>query len=181
MRVKREKGVTLIELIMGIVIVGTLVGISSVYIKQVMNLWNFLNFRNESSAQASTTLIRMAREIRQIADNTAVSAADSSSLEFTAIDLDNDGNNDVIRFYRDAANNELRRVFNNNNSGNGDILAGNISTLSFAYYGSNNAALSPLPLSSGNRSKIKRISARLTVQSGTQSKTLKTQIWPRNL
>lgn len=64
MRVKGQKGVTIIELIMGIVIVGTLAGISSMYIKQVMDLWNFISFREETSSQGSAALIRIARELR---------------------------------------------------------------------------------------------------------------------
>ena len=175
------KAVTIIELIMAMVIIGVLAGVSSMYIKQVVDLWQFLNFRSESTAQLRAALIRMDRERRQIVDSASINEADLSRLNFTALDLNGDGNNDAVIFYRNSGNNELRRVFNNNNSGTGDILADNISGLVFTYYDSNNAQLTPLPLSSANRAKIKRITLRLTAQSGSQSKSLTSRVYPRNL
>jgi len=173
MRVKRKKGVTIIELIMGIVIVGTLAGISSMYIKQVMDLWNFISFREETASQGSTALIRIARELRQAND---ITTADAANLIFSA-DLDANGTDDSVQYLRNAAS-ELRRVFNSNNSGLGDILSSGISGLDLTYYDANNSALAR-PVS--DTGEIKRIKIELAVQSGSQTKTLKTQIWPRNL
>lgn len=171
MRVKGQKGVTIIELIMGIVIVGTLAGISSLYIKQVMDLWNFISFREETSSQGSTALIRIARELRQATD---ISAADAANLIFSA-DLDADGTDDSVQYLRNAGS-ELRRIFNSN--GQGDILSSGITGLDLTYYDANNSVLTR-PVS--DTSDIKRIKINLTMQSGSQTKTLKTQIWPRNL
>ena len=170
---KGQKGVTIIELIMGIVIVGTLAGISSMYIKQVMDLWNFISFREETSSQGSTALIRIARELRQAND---ITTADAANLLFTA-DLDSDGTDDSVQYFRNAAS-ELRRVFNNNNSGQGDILSSGLSGLDLTYYDANNSALAR-PVA--DPAEIKRIKIELTMQAGSQTKTLKTQIWPRNL
>lgn len=168
---RRRKGVTIIELIMGIVIVGTLAGISSMYIKQVMDLWNFINFREETSSQGSAALIRIARELRQA---TGITTADAANLIFSA-DLDADGTDDSVQYLRNAGS-ELRRIFNSN--GQGDILSSGINSLDFTYYDGNNAALAR-PVA--DPSEIKRIKINLTMQSGSQTKTLKTQIWPRNL
>ena len=171
MRVKRKNGVTIIELIMGIVIVGTLAGISSMYIKQVMDLWNFISFREETASQGSAALIRIARELRQATD---ISAADAANLIFAA-DLDANGTDDSVQYLRNASN-ELRRVFNAN--GQGDILSDGITGLDLTYYDANNSALAR-PVS--DPLDIKRIKITLTIQSGSQTKTLKTQIWPRNM
>ncbi len=170
-RVKRKKGVTIIELIMGIVIVGTLAGISSLYIKQVMDLWNFISFREETASQGSSALIRIARELRQAAN---ISTADAANLIFAA-DLDADGTDDSVQYLRNAGS-ELRRVFNSN--GQGDILSDGITGLDLTYYDANNAALAR-PVS--DPLEIKRIKIELTIAAGSQTKTLKTQIWPRNL
>lgn len=169
--VSKKRGVTLIELIMGIVIVGTLAGISSLYIKQVMDLWNFLSFREETSSQGSSALIRMARELRQA---TEIAAADAANLIFNA-DLDADGTDNTVQYLRNASS-ELRWIFDKVSPG--DILSVGVSGLDITYYDGNNAALAR-PVS--DTSEIKRIKISLTVQSGSQTKTLKTQIWPRNL
>ena len=44
MKPATSKGVTIIELIMVIIIVGILAGVSSLYIKQVIDQWRFLLF-----------------------------------------------------------------------------------------------------------------------------------------
>lgn len=170
MKFRTSKAVTIIELIMAIVIVGVMAGVSSMYIKETIGLWNFLSFRNESVAQARGALIRMSKEIRQ-ADS--ITTAASSQLNFIALDLDGDTNDDTVEFYLNGAN-ELRRVFNNNNSGQGDILASGITMLAFTYYDANKTVTADTAL-------IRIIKITLTASSGTQSKTLKTLVWPRNL
>lgn len=80
-----------------------------------------------------------------------------------------------MQYLRNAGS-ELRRIFNSN--GQGDILSSGITGLDLTYYDANNSVLTrPVadPLD------IKRIKISLTMQSGSQTKTLKTQIWPRNL
>lgn len=173
-RLKREAGLTLIELIMVMVIVGSLAGISSMYIKETIDLWNFLSFRSEISSSQRMALIRMSREIRQI---DSITLAESARLKFDAVELDGAPGTTTIEFFRNAGN-ELRRVINNNNSGQGNILANAITDLSFTYYDANNQSLAVPVADTG---EIKRIAFSLTAASGSQSKTLKTQIFPRGL
>lgn len=158
-RPKIIKGVTLIELIMTITIVGILTAVSSLYIKETIDLWRFLSFRSEAVAQGRTALFRMEREIRQIRDNAAVIAASVSQLRFFDI------NNVDINFTLSGG--DLMR--------NADILASGASDLTFTYYNSaNQAIVNPT-------TDIYRIDISVTIQSGGQSKTLKTQVYPRNL
>jgi len=170
---KNKKGVTIIELIMTIVIVGVLVGGSAMYIKEIIGLWRFLSFRSEAVSQARGALVRISREVRQA---NFINTAQSSRLNFDAADLgadDADTADDAVEFYLNNSN-ELRRVFNNDNSGQGYVLASGVSGLVFVYYDAGKAV-------TAQSDEIKMISITLTVSAGTQSKTLRTLVYPRNL
>lgn len=172
-----NKAVTLIELIMVITIVGILTTVSSMYIKETIDLWRFLSFRSEAVAQGRMAVVRMNREIRQIRDSASIALADLSQLRFTSLDLNGDNIDDILEFYRQAANNELRRIFNSSPI-EGDILASGITNLRFTYY---NAANTQLTTPVADTTQIYRIAVEITIQSGTQSKTLRAQVYPRNL
>ena len=161
-----RNGFTIIEIIMAIVIVGVLAGVSSMYIKQVVNLWQYLNFRSESASVGKTALIRMSREIRQL---DSVTTADANRLQFTDI------NGSVIDFQLSGSN--LLR--------NSNTLSSDVQSLKFCYYDSaSNPVCAPLcscNVVSANLDDIYRIGIELTIQSGTQTKSLRTQVYPRNL
>lgn len=172
---KDRKGITLIELIMVIMIVGILTTVSSMYIKETIDLWRFLSFRSELVSVGRMALARMTREIRQVVDNNSISAAELSRLRFTAIDLDGDGNDDTVEFYRNASS-ELRRIFNDSPA-LGDILASNVTSLTFSYYDSANSQLA-VPVA--DTTQIYRIAIGLNIQSGDETKALSAQVFPRN-
>lgn len=158
---------------MTIVIVGALVGGSAMYIKEIIGLWHFLSFRSDVVSQARGALVRISREIRQA---NSINTAQSSRINFSAADLgadDADTLNDTVEFYLNNSN-ELRRVFNNDNSGQGYVLASGVSGPIFIYYDAGKAITAQLD-------QIKMISITLTVNSGNQSKTLRTLVYPRNL
>lgn len=159
-----NKAVTLIELIMVITIVGILTTVSSMYIKETIDLWRFLSFRSEIVSQGRLALLRMTREIRQIKDANSVTTATASAFSFTDI------NNNPIGFSL-SANNLLR---------NTDILAGGASNLTFTYYDSANQQIA-VPVVSPNPTNIYRIDISATIAAGGQTKTLRTQVYPRNL
>lgn len=158
---------------MTIVIVGALVGGSAMYIKEIIGLWRFLSFRSEAVSQARMALVRISREIRQA---NSINTAQSSRINFDAADLgadDADLVDDTVEFYLNNSN-ELRRVFNDDNSGQGYVLASGVSGPVFVYYAADKAV-------TAQTDQIKMISITLTVSAGNQSKTLKTLVYPRNL
>jgi len=163
--IKNNKGFTIIEIIMAIVVVGILAGASSMYIMETVNLWRFLSFRNESVSQGRAAMVRMAREIRGLA---SVTTAGPNELQF-------DDLTGATINYQLSGSNLLRNAL---------VLANDVQNLQFCYYNSNSGPVcSPLcscGVDSADLDDIKRISMELTVQSGTQTKTLRTQIWPRN-
>lgn len=153
-----RRGVTLIELVMVITIVGVLTGVSSMYIKETIDLWRFMTFRNELVSGGRLAIMRMMREIRQIKDNTSINAAETSRLQFV------DMNTNSIDYQLTSGN--LMR--------NTDILASGVNSLTFIYYDINNN-LTTTP------ANIKRINITLQISSGGQTKTLNVQAYPRNL
>jgi hypothetical protein len=169
---------------MVMVVVGVLAGGLSLGVREAIDLYQFLTFRNEIVSQGRMALMRMVREIRQMPSRDPtfepIQVADSNQLRFTVIDLDGDGNDDTIEFYRDAGNDELRRIFNDSPA-EGDVLASNVTSLTFTYYDENNDELTNVPLSEEDRGEVYRIVITLTLTHGSQSLTLRSQVYPRNL
>ncbi|MBU1998244.1 MAG: prepilin-type N-terminal cleavage/methylation domain-containing protein [Candidatus Omnitrophica bacterium] len=164
MKKHRSKGLTLIELVMTMSIVGILVSASMLYIKQIIDLWDFMSFRNEIVAPGMMAITRMSREIRQINNSTSVLNANSTRFRFT------DVNNVTTDYYFSSLN--LMR--------NNDILASGVSNFTLTYYNLTNQPIAN-PLINPQATDIKRIKIRLNMFFGNQNKTLETQVFPRNL
>jgi prepilin-type N-terminal cleavage/methylation domain-containing protein len=159
------KGLTLIELVMTIVIVGILLGVLSFSVKGIMDMWNFWSFRSEVVSQGRVAVMRMVREIRQVRNETSIFIADRSSMQF------NDTNNQTVDY--SLSGSDLIR--------NGNVLARGVNNLTFSYYNITNAELAPLPLNAASRPEIYVIGITLKITSGDQNKTLETRVYPRNL
>jgi prepilin-type N-terminal cleavage/methylation domain-containing protein len=165
-KINSKNGITLIELVMVMVIVATLVGFLSFYVKETVDLWNFVTFRNEIGAQARTAMMRMVREIRQTGNQlpAAITAANTNSLTFTDI------NSNSISYSLSGGN--LMR--------GSDVLASNATALNFAYYNPTNAQLTSVPLSAGDMANVRRITIQLQISSGGQSITLNSEAFLRD-
>lgn len=156
------RGVTLIELIIVITTVGVLTAVSSMYIKEVIDLWRFTTFRNELVSQGRMALLRMAREIRQLRDSNSISSADVAAFNFFDA-------TDTAISYQLTGNNLLR---------NSDILISGVTSLAFTYYDrSNNSLAAPV----GTTTQIYRIDITLQLSSGGQTKSLTLDVFPRSL
>ncbi|MBU1134624.1 MAG: type II secretion system GspH family protein [Candidatus Omnitrophica bacterium] len=162
-RDKHLSGFTLIEFIVVITIVGILIVGLSTYIIKGIDLWQLITFRNEITASGRLALFRMGREIKQIKNDLSVHIASASRFKF------DDVNSSSIDYQLSSSN--LKR--------NSDILARGTSSLAFIYYDVNNAEIAT-PLVSPNATNIHRIKIVLEVASGDQTKTLTSQIHPRN-
>jgi prepilin-type N-terminal cleavage/methylation domain-containing protein len=162
---KFSKGLTLIEMIMAIAIMGILSGILIFSIKGVMDLWNLWSFRSETTAQGRIAVMRMVREIRQVRNESTIFIADRSRIRF------NDTDNQTIDYSLNGTN--LTR--------NSNVLATGVTNLTFTYYNISNAKLVSLPLNQTDRESIFGIGLGVTMVSGDQNKTLATQVYPRNL
>ena len=165
---RSKKGLTLIEIVMVIVIVATVVAGLSFYIKNIVDLYNFVTFRNEIALSARMALSRMIREIRQCSSPTElvgnISVADAHS--FTFIDITG-----ATIAYSLSGSNLMR---------NSDILATNVSALNFTYYDLNSAALSNVPLSVTDCMNVVRVAVQIQASYGGESLTMGSQTFLRN-
>jgi prepilin-type N-terminal cleavage/methylation domain-containing protein len=164
MKKKNAEGLTLIEIVITISIIGIISAGCMLYIRQVIDLWDFTSFRNEVVSPVRIALTRMARDIRQVNDTLSVYFANSTKFQF------NDTKGANIVYY--LSNSNLMR--------NNDTLAGGVSSLNLTYYGlTNQPIVNPkvAPLATD----ILRIKVRINVFSGTLNKTFETQVFPRNL
>lgn len=159
-----QRGVTLIELVMVIAIMGILAGLSAGYINQVVATWQTVSFRMETVSQMRGALDRMSREMRQIKNSTSVLLAGASALRFNAVD-----NSTIV--YNVSGTDLLR---------NNTVLATGVTRLNFTYYNATGGLLAN-PAVSPDPTDIRRIAVALEVRSSGQNKSLTVQVFPRNL
>lgn len=161
---KKTRGLTLIEIVITTAVVGIIVAVSSMYIVEVIRLWNFMFFRNEVVSQARISLMRMTREIRQVYNQSSILSAEISRFYFNI-------NNTTSIDYNIVGNNLMR---------NNDTLATGITNLTFVYY-NNTSTSGGIPTPVADTSQIYLINITLEVESGTQKKLLRAYVFPRNL
>jgi prepilin-type N-terminal cleavage/methylation domain-containing protein len=161
---EKTRGLTLIETVMTIAIVGILAGGSMFYIRQVIDLWDFISFRSEIVSQGRMALMRMSREIRQIRNSTSILNANSNRFRFGDV-------NDVIIDYYFSGSSLMR---------NSDTQASGVRRVVFTYYNQTSQEIA-VPLVSPQNTDIRRVKILLEIFSGSQNKTVETQVWPRNL
>jgi prepilin-type N-terminal cleavage/methylation domain-containing protein len=162
--IMRNNGVTLIELIIVITVVGILAAGSASYISGIVDSWTFLSFRSDVVSQSRLALSRMTREMRDIKNSTAVLFATGTYLRFI------DSSNATIN-YTVTSNNLMR---------NSDVLAAGVSRLAFTYYDKTKTVI-PAPIVAPSNTDIYMIGISLNVTSGSESKSVGTRVFPRNL
>lgn len=162
-KLSRQKGFTLVEMSVVIVVLGILsIGLTTI-MNPVMNLMMLKNFSNGPAAEARLAMARMVREVSQIKDNTSISTAQSGQITFT------NTSNQTITF--DLSSGTLRR--------NNIAMAKSVTALQFTYYDSSNNAIGTPTLSP--QTNIARIQASVTVTSGSNSSTVRGHMYPRNI
>ncbi|MFQ5779712.1 MAG: PilW family protein [Nitrospiria bacterium] len=170
-----QKGATLIELVLSIVIIGLIAYVATdafVYSSRSILVGNAVREAGEEGRMAAS---RMVREIRNLRSDRCVSAATANSFTFV------DGSNNTITFsWSGTAGDPLLR--------NSDTLIGKVSNLTFTYY--DNAeppAAVPTPTVCGTpcaptctATNIWSINIDLTAQSGTETMQFRSQVHPVN-
>lgn len=165
---RKKHAFSLIELVVVMIILGILVAIGAPLVFKVADAWVFQKQRKEMSESAKIGMDRMIREIRRIKDSMSVLTANSSTFQFIDIDDQN--------ITLDLSGSSLRRTL----AGSANILADNVSALSFIYYDENGIVIAT-PLVSPNATDIKRIQISLTFSLAGQGLSFQSQVVPRRL
>lgn len=170
---KNESGVTLIEMILSIILIG-IIGVIAAQAflfstKSVMTG----NAVREATQVNRMALDRMVREIRTVRDNRCVETANASTVKFV------DSENNTIEYSWAGAGSPLMR--------NADSLVPNVSSLIFTYYSNAGVDITALPpmvcatpcAPACAVTDIWSINIDLTTQTGAETMRLRSQVHPR--
>ncbi|MCD6583159.1 MAG: type II secretion system protein [Candidatus Omnitrophica bacterium] len=175
-----KRGVTLVELIITIVIVGVLSLGVGWYFSKSIDIWNFLSFRTEILNQARLGVVRMGREIRQVKKPTfeeeTIEEATSTSFQFLEVTYEGDKR---IRYrYDEAAKNLFREEdFNMDedfqDTNESQLLLTGVENFQFTYLDREGNSTSVL-------GEIYRIKINLEVKRDEESVRIDYEVFPRN-
>ena len=165
---KKRVAFTLIELIMAIVLLSIIMAIGVPLLTATTEGWVIATQRNEMLESAKIAIVRMTREMRQIKNLTSVLTASQGAFEFmNALD-------ETISF--SSSSNNLIRTLNSTEN----VLARNINSLSFTYYGSNGTEIIT-PVVNPSETDIRRIEINIVFSLGGTQLAIQSSVSPRRL
>ena len=174
----RERGATLIEMVLIIVLIGIIGAIAANAFLYASKSVMTANSVREAAQVNRLALDRMVREIRNVQSNRCVAVANANTFTFV------DGQNNTIAYsWAGGAGNPLMR--------NADTLIGSVNNLTFTYYNSADPAVAiavPTVCASPNTcsqticatTNIWYMRIDLTTVSGGETVPLRSQVHPRN-
>mgnify|MGYP003394064802 CR=1 FL=1 len=163
----RSKGFTLIEVIIVITIVGIVSVIIGSMLLGVVKAWTFKINRNDILWDGRIALDRITREIRTVKNNTSVTTASSSQFRFT------DAGNKDITYSLSSTN------LNRTENGTANLLAADVSALTFTYYDTNGNTIAT-PTVSPSATNIRRVRINLTLTKNGQNIYLQSDASTKN-
>ncbi len=156
-----ERGMSLVQLIMVIVLSGILASFFAYLIFYEMATYNFVTSHHETMHNSNRAIEFMSRDIRQIMAPDSIFHASADSFRFADV-------NDIMISYN-FLNNQIQR--------NGDQLMLQVQAFQFNYYDNNGNQIN-VPIT--NPADIKSISLNLSTLIQGQQLTVQTRITPRN-
>ena len=172
----RREGITLIELVIGMVLIGIVALVVANALSTGITGFFVIDNRKEALDQARIAMDRMAKEMRNLKNSASVTTSSATQFCFTMLDGTN--NNVLVNYsYVDP---DIKRKEAGDVAcppGEGQTLATKIAaSFSFAYIQANGTEGSTF---SSVTTKRIRIIIPCTISSETV--TLETEVWPRNL
>lgn len=158
-----QRGFTLVELVLTIILVGIIAGMASVFLRQGLNAFVAEDARADITNQGRLAMERMAREIRMARSRTAADlpgCCNAGTLSFVNL-------NGIAIAYTTAAGNTITQ--------NGTALAaGDTVVLNFSYFQQN--GVTPATLAT----QVWSIQIDLTVTMSGESQAYRVRVHPRN-
>jgi len=162
-----KKGFTLIELVVVILVIGIAAGVVGYVLMAAADAWTFKFNRADLLWDGRLAMNRMVREIREVKRATNVTTASASQFRFTNVgDLD-------ITY--DLSSTDLNRT----EDSTANVLAENVSSLTFTYYDSSGATIAT-PIVSPSTTDIHRVRINLTLTKSGENVYLQSDSRPRN-
>lgn len=161
---RKNKGFTLIELTVVLVLAGILALFLSGALNKGIESWYFVADRSDLMAQTPYALNRIARELRYIKDSKSVYAAGASSITF------NDASSSSITY--NLSGGSIYR--------NGNPLLDGVTNFSLQYLDANGNIIAT-PVINPSATNIRKIRISVTVQKGNNPFSMETIVKPRNI
>lgn len=166
-RLRQETGVTLIELVVVIVLLGIIFGIGAMILRGSFPTYFAERDIAAADGQAQLALARMTREIRTIRSNASTDLSPGASvLSFT------NTAGTTIQYQYNSGSQTLERV---ENGGTAQTLADHVTSLTFSYWQSDGKT----PATSA--ANVYYVTAQFTVSRGVAISTYRATVWPRDL
>jgi len=153
---KKDKGFTLVELVIAIIIIGITASTVGFMMLGVIKAWTFKFNRSDILWDGRLALGRMTREIREVRNTTSVTTASSSQFRFF-----DTGGADITY---SLSSTDLNRTEN----GIPNLLAENVSNLAFTYYNLSGTVILA-PTVSPSATNIRRVRIDLTLTKNGQN------------
>lgn len=167
---KKEKGMTLIEMVMVIVIVSVM-GAVLVPMLQVANdmIYYFVD-RENLKEEGDVAFARISREFRRVEDNLSIITANAQEFRFQDVD-----GSDIQ--YALSGSNLTRRL---SSGGTARTLLENVSSLTFTYMDDDGVVIPTPNVGLGNMTELRKIRIDVTLQKNNETVYLTTDISPKN-
>ncbi len=172
-----NKGYTLIELIIVLIIIGIVAAIAVPIVLGVADAWSFSSsFQTNAVMSSIVATHRMSDEIRRIKNNSSVITASPGTSVFSFTIRHNDA--DTIITYRLNGSTLERGV---GSPAVYDGLLDNVQSLSFQYYDDINAAPLASVIVSPQSTNIRLVEVNITMLAGSNNLNFKFKVKPRNI
>ncbi len=172
---KNERGVTLIEMVVSIVLIGIIGAAAAQVLLSSSRSTLTANLVREATQVNRLAMDRMIREIRNVDGNRCISNA-TTATTFSFVD----GQNNAIAYTWAGAGSPLMR--------NADLLVNNVSSLTFTYFNNASPPVAVAPTGCATpcaatcaATNIWSIEVDMTTQSGTETMRLRSLVHPRSL
>lgn len=168
MKYKNKNGFTLIEFIMVIALSGLIFLALAQSAVITIRSWDIVLSGNLLIGQAEVAFSRMAREIRQIQNETSLLTAQASSISFT--------NADGVQITYDIQGNQLRRFFNSATN----VAIDDVTALTFQYLDEDGNIIAN-PVTSPSATNVRMVRMTISITPSSQSMTVETLVKLRNI